>query len=104
MFSAGRMKGVPACCAWARYCASTASEFKDALVDSSHETLSARRPFSTAHVPVPTTATPSGTWITSVTPGTRIASAESNEMTLAPNEGGKAITAVSRPGSSTSIV
>ena len=51
-----------------------------------------------------TTATPSGTCTTSVTPLTFFASVASNETSLAPNDGGHAITAVSRPGSLRSIV
>jgi hypothetical protein len=45
-------------------------------------------------VPVATTATPSGTCTTSVTPFTRFASLASNETSCAPKLGGQAITAV----------
>ena len=55
-------------------------------------------------MPVATTATPSGTPTTSVTPFTFFASAPSKETSLAPNEGGHAMTAASNPGSLTSMV
>jgi len=76
----------------------------DAAADSSHCTFSALRPLSAAQVPLATTATPSGTCTTSVTPFTLSASLASNATTLAPNDGGNAITAVSMPGSFMSIV
>ena len=72
--------------------------------DSSHTTASARRPCSAAHVPRATTAMPSGTATTSVTPLTFFVSVASKETNFAPKLGGQAITAVSRPGSLTSIV
>src|SRR5258706_796030 len=55
-------------------------------------------------MPLATTETPSGTSTTSVTPFTFFASAASKETSLAPKPGGHAITAVSRPGSLTSMV
>ena len=51
-----------------------------------------------------TTATPDGTGTTSVTPGTRRAAEASNDFTVAPNRGGRAITAVSMSGRRTSCV
>jgi hypothetical protein len=80
------------------------SESSTLLEDSSHCTLSARRPCIAAHVPVATTATPSGTSTTSVTPCTFFASVASKDTSLAPKLGGHAITAVSNPGSFTSAV
>jgi len=50
------------------------------------------------------TATPDGTCTTSVTPGTRRAPDASNDRTVAPNRGGRAITAVSMSGRWTSQV
>ena len=51
-----------------------------------------------------TTATPRGVSTTSTTPGSALAAAASNDLTLAPNFGGWIITAVSIPGSFTSMV
>src|SRR5438874_13419169 len=99
-----RANGVPGCAACARYCASSACESSLLLPDSSHTSLSARRPCSAAQVPVATTATPSGTCTTSVTPLIFFASPASNDTSLAPNDGGQATTAVNRPGSLRSIV
>jgi len=55
-------------------------------------------------VAVATTATPSGTSTTSVTPFTFFASVASKDTSLAPKDGGHAITAASKPGSLTSMV
>ena len=57
-----------------------------------------------AQEPRATTATPDGTGTTSVTPGTRRAAEASNDFTVAPNRGGRAITAVSMSGRRTSYV
>jgi hypothetical protein len=66
--------------------------------------LSARRPCCAAQVFFATTAMPSGTATTSVTPLTLRAALASNDTIFAPNDGGNAMTAVSRPGSFTSPV
>jgi len=55
-------------------------------------------------MPVATTATPSATCTTSVTPLIALVALASNEISLAPNAGGRSMTAVSKPGSFTSIV
>jgi hypothetical protein len=87
-----------------RYWANRASESSFAPADSSQVVFSARRPCCAAHVLRATTATPSGTATTSVTPLTFLAAVASNDTSFAPNDGGNAITAVSRPGSLTSPV
>ena len=51
-----------------------------------------------------TTATPVGTRTTCVTPLTDWAAVGSNDFTVAPNRGGRAISAVSIPGSARSMV
>ncbi len=53
---------------------------------------------------VATTATPEGTCTTWVTPLTRRVAVASNDFTVAPNRGARAMTAVSMPGSEKSIV
>jgi hypothetical protein len=71
---------------------------------SSHWTVTASRAFSAAHMCSATTATPRGVCTTSTTPGIAFAAAASNDAAFAPNRGGWIITAVSMPGSLTSIV
>jgi hypothetical protein len=71
---------------------------------SSHVTRSASRPLRAAQKLVATTATPDGTGTTCVTPFTCRAGPASNDFTVAPKRGGRAISAVSIPGSLTSIV
>ena len=71
---------------------------------SSHATRSASRPLRAAQKLSATTATPAGTGTTCVTPFTRRAAVASNDFTLAPKRGGRAISAVSIPGTAKSIV
>ena len=71
---------------------------------SSQVTRSASRPLRAAQKPRPTTATPDGTRTTWVTPFTRRAAAASTDFTMAPNRGGRAMTAVSMPGNAKSAV
>ena len=71
---------------------------------SSQVTRRASRPLRAAQKPVATTATPVGTGTTWVTPFTRRAAVASNDFTVAPKRGGRAMSAVSIPGSARSIV
>ena len=57
-----------------------------------------------AQVPPATTAIPAGIRTTSTTPGTCRAAAASNDRTVAPKRGGRAITAVSMSGRRRSAV
>ena len=57
-----------------------------------------------AQVPLATTATPRGISTTSTTPGTARAGVASKDFTLPPKAGGCVTTAVSMPGSCTSMV
>src|SRR5690349_18944779 len=94
--------GVPGFSASALYSASSSAVPRVSAAASSHWTVSASRPFFAAQKFSATTATPDGTWTTLTTPGTALAEAVSTDLTVAPNTGGRAMTAVSIPGSFTS--
>src|SRR5215471_497460 len=68
-----------------------------------HSILSASRPSLAAQKCLATTATPVPVGTTFSTPGTLSAALGSNLASLAPNAGGRATTAVRRPGNWTSI-
>ncbi len=70
---------------------------------SSHLITSASRPFSAGQYPSASTATPCGICTTCRTPGMALAAASSTDTTFAPGTGACAITAVSKPGSFTSM-
>jgi hypothetical protein len=64
----------------------------------SQTTSRASRPFLADQNEVAITATPDGTWTTSLTPRTARARAAFTPLTVAPKTGGRATTAVSMPG------
>src|SRR5580692_11639384 len=95
---------MPGCSASRRYSDMMASVLRFSALLSSQATLSASRPCFAAQKLLATTATPRDTCTTSTTPGTALAAVASNDLTVAPNCGGRCSTATSIFGNVTSSV